>query len=228
LDFSLYCNKRTVPSQVWYNTVMPKPRLPAKEVSRIRKLRETGHTLSEIRTIVKRANGTIWKYTQGVSILPRYRKIWKIKRGGSKAKSTRDWEEAKARALPIIQKLGFKERMLVLSCLYWGEGNKAELNLINSDPILVRTFLRCLKDLGIRNEELKVSLRLFPRISKKKAISFWSRTLSLPRGTIRKIDVVSGKKKGKLKYGMCRVRVKKGGKYFKLIISMINLIKLKI
>lgn len=207
---------------------MPKPRLLSREIKKIKNLRKTGHTLPEIKKITKRSYGTVWRYIEGISILPQYQEIWKAKRGGSKAKSNREWQEAKVKASGIIGRLGFSEKMLILSCLYWGEGNKTELNLINSDPILVRTFLRCLKDLGVKDDELKISLRLFESINRRKAISFWTRTLSLPRGTIRKIDVISGKKVGKLKYGMCRVRVKKGGRYFKLIISMINLIKLKI
>jgi hypothetical protein len=47
----------------------------------------------------------------------------------------------------------------------------------------------------------------------------------LPKDFIKNINVIKGKKIGKLKYGMCRLRVKKVGRYFKLIISMIDLIK---
>ena len=97
--------------------------------------------------------------------------------------------------------------------------------MINSDPNLVRVIVMCLKDLGIQQNELKISLRLFEDIDIKKAISFWSKTLYLPRGFITKIDIKKGKKVGKLRYGMCRVRVKKAGKNFKLIMSMIDLIK---
>jgi hypothetical protein len=72
---------------------------------------------------------------------------------------------------------------------------------------------------------LKVSLRLFEDINKKKTIQFWQKILSLPKGSITKFDISKGKKKGKLKYGMCRIRVKKSGRHFKLIMSMIDLIK---
>lgn len=204
---------------------MSKPGLLLREINKIKNLRKTGHTLSEIKNITKRSNGTIWKYIENVSILEKYQEIWKAKRGGSKAKSNREWEEAKIKASNIFKHIGFSEKMLTLSCLYWGEGNKTELNLINSDPSMIRVVIACLKDLGIKDDELKISLRLFENIDKKKAISFWLHILSLPKGTIQKIDVISGKKIGKLEYGMCRLRVKKGGKYFKLIISMINLIK---
>jgi hypothetical protein len=204
---------------------MPKQILSPEEIRKIQNLRKTGHTLSEIKTITKRSNGTIWKYIKGVSVLQKYKGIWKAKRGGSKAKSKYNWKEAQKKASSIIKEISFKERMLILSCLYWGEGNKTELNLINSDPSMIKVFISCLKDLGIKNDELKISLRLFENIDKEKAIYFWTKTLELPKNTIQKIDVIKGNKVGKLKYGMCRLRVKKGGKYFKLIMSMIDLIK---
>lgn len=49
--------------------------------------------------------------------------------------------------------------------------------------------------------------------------------MEIPLHQISNINILKGKKEGKLKFGMCRIGVKKGGKYFKLIISMINLLK---
>lgn len=207
---------------------MGKQILFTEEINKIKNLRATGHTLFEIKSITKRANGTIWKYIEDVAVLPEYQDVWKSKRGGSKAKSDHNWKEAQTKASNLIKEIDSLGRMLVLSCLYWGEGNKKELNLINSDPSMVRVVLVCLKDLGIENSDLKISLRLFEDIDKEEAILFWTKTLSLPHGIIQKIDVIPGKKVGKLKYGMCRVRVKKGGKHFKLIMSMIDLIRLSI
>lgn len=207
---------------------MPKAKLTLIEINKIKNLRKTGHTLSEIKKFTGKSNGTIWKYIGDVSVLPEYQKIWEAKRGGSKAKSEREWKEAQNKASRVFKRIGFFEKMLILSCLYWGEGNKTELNLINSDPFMIRVILVCLRDLGIKNDELKISLRLFEDIDKRKAISYWSHILSLPKGAIQKVNIIPGKKIGKLEHGMCRVRVKRGGRYFKLIISMIDLIKLKV
>lgn len=46
------------------------------------------------------------------------------------------------------------------------------------------------------------------------AVEFWATTLNLPKNSIAKINIIRGNKKGKLKHGMCRVRVEKGGEYF--------------
>jgi hypothetical protein len=97
--------------------------------------------------------------------------------------------------------------------------------LINSDPLLVKVFVECLRDLGVKDCDFSISLRLYEDLDDRRAIIFWEDVLGLPKYTIKKINYLVGKKKGKLSYGMCRVRVKKSAKYFKLIISMINLIK---
>jgi len=201
------------------------PSLTKLEVGKIKKLRETGHSLPEIKRILNRGYGTIYRYIKDITILPEYQELWKIKRGGSKTRSLREWNEAKIKASKLIGPFSLRERMLVLCCLYWGEGNKTELSLINSDPALIQVFIVCLKDIGVEHSDLKISLRLFENINKNEATNYWSKTLSLPIGTITKIDVIKGNKVGKLKYGMCRVRVRKAGKNFKLIMSMIDLVR---
>lgn len=198
------------------------------EIKKIKELRETGHSLIEIKNIVNRGYGTVFRYIKDVAILPKYQEIWRVKRGGSKAKSIIEWEKAKEKASTIVNKLGTLEKILILSCLYWGEGNKTELSVINSDPEMIRVILVCLKDLGVNNTDLKISLRLFNGIDGKAAINFWTDTLKLPHGTITKIDLIQGNKVGKLKYGMCRLRVKKSQKHFKLIMSVIDLIKSRV
>lgn len=204
---------------------MGKPSLLSSEIKKIRNLRETGHSLSEIKKIVNRGYGTIFRYIKDVPILPEYSEIWKLKRGGSKYKSIQEWQCSKDEASKIIGKFSFKEKMIVLSCLYWGEGNKRELGIINSDPYLIKVVLSCFRELGIKKDEIKLGLRLFSDIDKNKAVKFWSDFLHLPKENITSFEIIKGKKAGKLEYGMCRVRVKKSRKYFKLVMSMIDLIR---
>ncbi len=118
-----------------------------------------------------------------------------------------------------------EQRLLLLLGIYWGEGNKRELNLINSDPALIKTFLSCLYDMGMKKEELRITLRLYDGIDKEKSRRFWAKLLSIRIKDIRNINTIQGNKIGKLKYGMCRVRVAKSAPYFKLIMSLLSEIK---
>lgn len=204
---------------------MGKSALLDSEVKRIKKLRETGHSLNEIKSVVNRGYGTIFRYIKDVKILPEYENEWKIKRGGSKNKSLKDWESARIQASKFFDNFSAKERLLILSCLYWGEGNKRELNLINSDPYLIKVFLNCIRDLGVCDAEITISLRLHENIDKRMAVRFWLDFLNFKEKSITYFEIIKGNKIGKLKYGMCRLRVKKGAKYFKLIMSMIDLVR---
>ncbi len=204
---------------------MPKAALPSEEVQQLVRLRETGHSLPEIHRISGRAYGTVFRYIKDVAILPEYRELWRVKRGGSKYRAFRAFEEAKQRAKKLLSNIEDRDRMFILAALYWGEGTKRELNLINGDPELVRVFVSCLRTLGITNDQLKITLRIFEDMDRKKVVTFWSQMLEMKRQHIASINVLKGKKKGKLQYGMCRVRVKKGKDHFKFILAMIDFIK---
>lgn len=202
--------------------------LTAGDIKRIRALRETGHSLPEIRKIVSRGSSTVHKVIKDIVVLEPYASILKAKQGGSKTRAANHWNQAAQDAKNRVGKISGRDRLLVLASLYWGEGNKTELNLINSDPELVRVFITCLRDIGVKPGDLRVSLRLYEDIESREAVTFWSKVVSVSPSRFGRSDILKGNKKGKLKYGMCRVRVQKGGKHFKLIMSMIKSIKSEI
>lgn len=194
-------------------------------VHKIKELRSFGYSINEIASLVNKSKSVISKYIKNVKIIPEYKEVLKIKQGGSKMRSSIKWENARKEASNIFLDLNKKERLLVLSALYWGEGTKRELNIINSDPEMLRFFIFAIKELGVKDNQIRVSLRIYDDINPKKSIDFWSKSLNMPKSSFKHINILKGKKTGKLKFGMCRVRVEKSEKYFKLIISLINRIK---
>lgn len=108
-----------------------------------------------------------------------------------------------------------------MSALYWGEGNKKDFNLINSDPDLIKVFVKGLKDLfGIPANKLKISIRIYEDLDKIKCLNFWSGITKVPVHKFVSVNVLKGKKKGKLNNGMCRVRVEKGGNLLKYMLAI--------
>lgn len=202
--------------------------LDKKEINKIIKLRKCGHSLPEIRKITSKGSATISKYIKGVEILPQYYNIWKIKQGGSKARAKQEWIKAKNIAKKLISSLNRKEKLLIAACLYWGEGTKTELNLMNTNPDLIRVFIECLKELGITKDKLRITIRIYEDINKKSAIKYWAKIVGIPKSQILNVNILKGRKIGKLEYGMCRIRVTKSAPYFKIIQSIIELIKISI
>lgn len=207
---------------------MGKAATTKQEIKEIKRLRTIGYSIPEIVKVVGRGKSTVFRYVQNVDVLPEFILVLKSKQGGSITRSKNDWNDAKKKAEMLISGITQREKLIALSCLYWGEGNKKEFNFINSNPFMVRVFVECLSIVGIEKNTLKFSIRIYEDISKNKVLSFWSNVLEIPKSQIGSIDVLKGKKKGKLPNGMCRVRATKGGKSLKLVRSMIDLLKSEI
>jgi hypothetical protein len=199
--------------------------LPTKEVNLIKVLRANGNSLTQICRETGIGRATVYKYMKDVPIPESEQERLRFSR---KFNSLEEWEKASIQADSLTGLLTQKEKILVLASLYWGEGTKRKLNIINSDPELIRVVALCLKEIGVKDEMFRITLRIYEDIDKEEAINYWANVLKLPCSQIIGVNVLSGKKIGKLKYGMCRMRVTRGARYFKLIMSLIGSIKKKI
>ncbi len=195
-------------------------------INKIVALRKKGLSINEIKKDVGKSKSLIFKYINGVEILPAYRGIWDAKQIGARKTSLAHWQEARLYAKKLLADLSKKEKIIVGACLYWAEGTKKDFNLINTDPVLVRTFVSFLEVLGVPKENLRISLRTYEDIDRATVIRYWAHLLEVEEGRITYIEVLRGKSDGKFTYGMCRVRVAKGGLYLKKIKSIIESIGL--
>lgn len=81
--------------------------------------------------------------------------------------------------------------------LYWGEGNKANqysVRLGNSDPELLKAFIRFLVELyGVDRGALRFGLQLFSDIDQETALAYWCQKLAMKPSQFYKITVtISG------------------------------------
>jgi len=104
--------------------------------------------------------------------------------------------------------------------LYWAEGtkNRNTLQLANSDAHLLRFFCRFLREsVGVRSADLTISLNVYLSNGLDLAAieEYWLGALGLPRSCLRKHQLnhpptsSAGRKKGKLPYGVCTLRVRR-------------------
>jgi len=198
-------------------------KLAQNKISRIKRLREIGWSLPEIKDKIGVGYGTVYRYIKNVQILPEYKKEWLGKRGGSIKRKRALEEKAKKEAKQVIVSLSKKEKIVFISALYWGEGNKKDFNLINSDPDLIEVFVKGLRDLFcISSDRLKISIRIYEDLDERKCLNFWSKITKVPIEKFVSINVLKGKKKGKLDHGMCRIRVEKAGSLLKYMLAIRN------
>ena len=195
------------------------------EIREIKLLRSQGYSIIEISNKLNRPKTTIFRYIKGIEILPEFLKNWAGKRGGSKKRKVLKESESLREARSLIPDLTYREKLILLSALYWGEGSKGDFGLSNTDPNLIKVFIGCLEDLfKIDKTKLRVSIRTYEDLDREKCLNFWAEITGVKKENFVNVNILKGKKKGKLEYGMCRVRVAKGGDLLKKVLAINSLV----
>lgn len=197
----------------------------AKEVrEEIIRLRACGLSIPEIFRKTGVSKTSVQRYVKGIVVPEASLKRLKEKQGGAKQRAAGLRENCIEEAALMLGTLSKRDYLILLIGLYWGEGTKRDFSIINSDPKLLQTVMLSLKMTGVSLERISLSLRLHSDISIARAKRFWSRALDVSEERIGRIEIIEGKKKGKLPHGMCRIRVSRGIRDRLILQSAITLI----
>ena len=88
-----------------------------------------------------------------------------------------------------IGKLNKREIFLAGFFLYWAEGGKTRGSttvLTNTNPTMLKFYIKWLELLGVSRDKLRVNLHLYSDMNIENEISFWSKTLGISRDRFRK------------------------------------------
>lgn len=84
--------------------------------------------------------------------------------------------------------------------LYWGEGTKSNTNSVrlgNTDPKLIKTFLKFLKlCFQIDENKLRFGLQVFSDMNPNRALHFWVKELGLKQSQFQKVIVTPARSIG--------------------------------
>lgn len=198
-------------------------RLQPEIINKIQFLRTRGRSVPEISKICNISKSTALRYVKGVKILPDYYQRWIERRNSSKMISEKNWNVAVKEINALIDNINTKDWILILASLYWAEGSKKDLSFSNADPKMIRIFVSVLRNVfSVKKEDLKISLRLYEDLDKDNCLKYWSNVIGVKLNKKTSINILKGFKKGKLQYGMCRIRIRKGGLLLKKIFSVIS------
>ncbi len=187
----------------------------------IHKLRRKGASIIEISNSLGLPKSTVFRYARFVEMSKELHSALSSRRGGSKKRK----ELAEIRAYEdgrnIVGGINDRDRLMFASALYWAEGNKKDFILTNSDPVMIRFFIETIRRVfNLEPNDLQVSLRLYEDLDRDNCIAFWASITGVSSSDFISVSVLEGKKIGKLTYGMCRVRIRKGGLLLKKIIGI--------
>ena len=140
-------------------------------------------------------------------------------------------EKAELQARKDILNLSDRDIMMLGLGLYIGEGGKTDglIRIINSDPKVIKLAIKWFKfSFGIKTENIKVRLFLYPDNIEKDCIEYWSKQIGVPDSQFFKptIDIRTNKKmsnKRKLPFGTAHMSINGSGVYLhRLIMAWIN------
>jgi hypothetical protein len=198
--------------------------MKTKERLEARRLRRLGWSVKEIERHlrVSRSSVSLWVRdvpltAEQVAELHRRSATSPGQLAGSTANAVLARERRSGYQLEGRERARVGDRLHLAGCmLFWAEGDKGRgaVRLSNSDPDLLRTFARFLRECyGAPDDRLSVTCNLFAdHIERQREIEeFWLRTVELPRSCLRPsiVNVYSKysqkKRKNKLPYGTCKL-----------------------
>jgi len=137
--------------------------------------------------------------------------------------------DAHKNGLEMIKDLSLNDLLLIGTCLYWGEGTKAEnkhsnlsLAFSNSDPEMVRVFMKFLRRIFLVNEnKIRAGIHIYPSISEDDSRKFWAKITGLPTERFYIVRQISRASQGKrafnqLPHGTVVIKVNNRLLFFKI------------
>ncbi len=187
-------------------------RYSKETILQMHSLRSRGYSTVEISYLLKIPKTTVLRHTKNIKIRPQYLQRWLDRKKSSVMLKRKNLEITSKLASKLLSDDSKREPAIIASMLYWAEGTKKDFSLSNTDLNLIHTFISSLKKVfDLNNDDFTISVRIYQDINPKKSIDYWAKISGIELGKDTKINVLRGNKKGKLKYGMCRVRIKKRG-----------------
>jgi hypothetical protein len=127
-----------------------------------------------------------------------------------------------------IGKLSKRDLFIAGLFLYWGEGTKSARDLVaftNTDPVMIRFFIKWLALFDIKKDKLKIKLHLYSDMEVDEKISFWSKYLNIKKSNFRKPYIKDSKYseityKNKFGQGTCSVMFGSSSLYNEIMMSL--------
>ncbi len=167
------------------------------------KLRKQGLSYSQIKTKINVSKSTLSGWLSDMPLPKKKLRalqfneevIEKIRETKRKKREARIFE-VYDRVGKDIGKLSRREIFLAGFFLYWGEGTKRQscvTALANTDPAMIKFYLKWLSLLEIPMSKVSVRLHLYSDMNPEKEIKFWSTQLGLPKSAFRKAYIKTSK-----------------------------------
>lgn len=113
-----------------------------------------------------------------------------------------------------LKSLSGRELFIAGLFLYWGEGGKtkeAEISISNTDPAVLKFFLKWIETLGSDKSKIKARIQIYKNMNSEEEIKFWSKELGIKKDQFRKTHIKSTNRlsnyKHQFSHGTCNIHL---------------------
>jgi transcriptional regulator with XRE-family HTH domain len=174
-----------------------------KEKNEAIKLRRAGKSYSQIKETLGVSKSTLSGWLSNMPLskqrlneLQRNQQvIEKIRSAKLKTRNTR-LTQVRNTVLEQITPLSKREFLIAGFFLYWAEGGKTKTytaTLSNTDPRMIRAFIKWLKLLEVSLDKMYIRLHLYADMNEVKEIDYWSKELKVAKDHFRKSYIKKSK-----------------------------------
>ena len=185
--------------------------------------RKSGYSYSQIKSILNVSKSTLSRWLDNYP-LPEERirelRDWSSRRIERCRETKRLKREKRLKEFydeqnKLILPLNDRELFLCGLFLYWGEGSKraaGRLIISNTDPSIIKFFIKWLGMLDINKEKIHVHLHLYKDMNINEKIKYWSNILDIPKSQFTKPYIKNTfqyniNHKGSFGQGTCNITV---------------------
>lgn len=193
----------------------------ASKIDAVKEFRKKGLSIKELMIRFQMPKTTVWHHIRNLKLSERQRRRIKEKNGGSKLRVARQREMANILAGRITNMIDMREiAPFVLSLLYWAEGSKRALVFTNTDSDMIKIFLKVLRETyGVDNSRITAIIRINNFQNSSECFDYWRKITRIsPKNISVNLNLIQNK--GKSKYGVLRITIKRGGYLLKLVNSL--------
>lgn len=198
------------------------------ERNEARKLRRKGNSVREISRKLEVSQSSVSLWVRDIRLTQEQKDVLLARKyNGGIAGCRVGTKSAQTKALKVRRSYQYQGRedakqgdlLHAQACmLYWAEGSKDRnlLRLGNTDPNILRMFVRCLKEFfEVEAQNIRLTIRGYSNngVSEKRLLNYWTKTLELPTESVKSIKIDwdkrkrSGKRKNVHKFGIAEVAV---------------------
>lgn len=203
-------------------------RLTKSKKESLRLDRKNGLTIYELMDKYNLPKTTVWNNMHDVKLSKNTIKDIRSRQGGSVIKMKKELARADAHATELLSGLNSKNIETVLLSLfiglYWAEGTKGAFVFTNTDEHMIRVFMRYMYEyLHITQDDIDVWVRMHSDLSarEEEIRKHWAKVVGVSIQNVR-VNYDDRHNKCRTEYGICRIRLKKGGYHLKLVHSLID------